>query len=87
MPVPGIAADPPRGALRLVDGWLRTLLPAPAKHQGMSSAVLWIRIRSDRQHFPGFGSASKADRSESGSVLQPNVKINYSLSGKLQYAV
>jgi hypothetical protein len=32
MPVPGIAADPPGGALRLVDGWLRTLLPSPAKY-------------------------------------------------------
>ncbi len=55
MPVPGIAADPPVGVLRLVDGWLRALLPAPAKYQGMSDVILWIRIRSDRQHFPGFG--------------------------------
>ncbi len=59
MPVPGIAADPSGGALRLVDGWLRALLPAPAKYQGMPDVLLWIRIRSDRQPVPGSGSASE----------------------------
>jgi hypothetical protein len=99
MPVPGIAADLPGGALRLVDGWLRTLLPAPAKYQGMSSTVLWIRIRirtlSDRQHLPAPDRHPRLAEPDPGlyrivctwSVFQPNVKINYTVSRKFQYAV